>query len=249
MVSRIFTWGAGFLIVAVFSIATFLPDVLRGYIDVSVAQASVSSGQRVYNVYCVGCHGVNGDGNGTAAEMLVIKPRNFVNGNFKFFHNGEPGPLPTDASLTTTIRNGLPGSAMPAFPLLSEQEVADVRSYIKSFREGGWTETAATGVGEVASAPPIDGTTGEELFVNSGCNACHQLDALKSIGGVGPNLTQVGGRRTVDEIKQSIMEPNAVIAENCPAGPCPSNVMPQNFSQRLKAEQIDALAQFLSQQK
>lgn len=249
MVSRIFAWVAGVVIVSIFSLATFTPDLLRGYVDVSVAQAAVSSGQRVYNVYCIGCHGVNGDGNGQAAAMLLIKPRNFVNGDFKFFHFGEAGPLPTDASLAMTIRNGVPGSAMPAFPLLSEQEVIDVRTYIKSFREGGWATAATTGVGEVVTAPPIEGTTGEELFVNSGCNACHQLDALKSIGGVGPNLTQVGGRRTVDEIKQSIMDPNAVIAEACPAGPCPSNVMPQNFAQRLKPEQIDALAQFLSQQK
>jgi mono/diheme cytochrome c family protein len=249
MVSRIFAWGAGFLIVSVFTVATFLPDVLRGYIDVSVAQASTSSGQRVYDVYCIGCHGEKGDGNGKAAAMLVVKPRNFVNGDYRFFHFGEPGPLPTDASLTMTIRNGLPGSAMPAFPLLSEQEVADVRSYIKSFREGGWTTETATGVGEVVSAPPIEGATGEELFVAAGCNACHQLDVLQSIGGVGPNLSQIGNSRTVDELKQSITEPNAVIAETCPAGPCPSGVMPQNFGQRLSAEQVDALVQFLSEQK
>lgn len=247
MVSRIFAWVAGFLIVGVFTIATFLPDLLRGYVDVASAQADVSSGQRVYEVYCIGCHGENGDGNGTAAEFLVVKPRNFVNGDFKFFHYGEAGPYPTDASLTLTIRNGLPGSAMPAFPLLSEQEVSDVRSYLKSFRAGGWpSDTAGT---TTAAAVPIEGTTAEELFKNATCFACHQLDALASVGGVGPNLSDVGGRLTPEQIQQSILEPGAVIAELCPAGPCPLNTMPQNFSERLTEDQINTIVQFLSEQK
>ncbi len=247
MVSRIFAWVAGFLIVGVFTIATFLPDLLRGYVDVAAAQAEVSSGQRVYEIYCVGCHGASGDGNGTAAEFLIIKPRNFVDGAFKFFHYGESGPYPTDASLTLTIRNGLPGSAMPAFPLLSEQEVTDVRSYIKSFRAGGWpSETAGT---TTAAAVPIEGTTAEELFQNATCFACHQLDALGTVGGVGPNLSDVGSRRTADEIRQSIVDPAAVIAESCPTGPCPLNTMPKNFSERLTEEQINTLVQFLSEQK
>ena len=83
----------------------------------------------------------------------------------------------------------------------------------------------------------------------AGCNACHQLDQLGSVGGVGPNLTHVGSRLGVDEITQSIMTPNAVIAQDCPAGPCPQGVMPQNFSERLTPEQINALATYLSEQK
>ena len=248
MVSKLFASIAGFFIVSIFALATFMPDLLRGYIDSSVAQASMSSGQRVYITYCIGCHGAKGDGNGAAAAQLIIKPRNFVDGAYKFFHFGETGPLPTDTSLAMTIRNGLPGSAMPAFPLLSEQEVIDVRSYIKSLRSGGWTATT-TGVAEVASGLGIQGKTGPELFMAAGCNACHQMDALKAIGGIGPNLTKVGATRKLDEIKQSISEPNAVIAESCPAGPCPSNVMPQNFAKRFTTEQLNALAQYLSEQK
>jgi mono/diheme cytochrome c family protein len=51
-----------------------------------------------------------------------------------------------------------------------------------------------------------------------------------------------------DEIAQSIVEPNTVIAEVCPAGPCPAGVMPQNFAERLSEEQIDTLATYLSEQ-
>jgi mono/diheme cytochrome c family protein len=186
-------------------------------------------------------------GDGEAAQFLNPKPRNFVRGEYKFFHFGEPGPFPSDESLRVTIRNGLPGSAMSAFPLLTDQEVNDVIAYIKSLREGGWQQPEP--IQAAAEPVSIEGETGPDLFVNAGCNACHQLEALGSVGGVGPDLSQVGSRLSVDEIKESIVNPNAVIAEACPAGPCPLNVMPQNFAERLTPEQIDTLATYLSEQK
>jgi len=242
MAQKIFAWLAGLALVLVF-LVIISPDLFRGYVFSAELK---SNGEQVYDTYCIGCHGTNGMGNGPASEFLNPQPRNFVNGQFKFFYFGEPGPLPSDASLEVTIKNGIAGSAMPAFPLLPDQEVQDVIVYIKSFREGGWVDVELTAAGDV---PPIEGTTGEELFVAAGCNACHQLDALGAVGGVGPNFNQVGSRLSVDEIKQSIMDPNAVIAENCPAGPCPSGVMPQNFGQRLTQEQIQTLAEYLAEQK
>jgi mono/diheme cytochrome c family protein len=136
---------------------------------------------------------------------------------------------------------------MPAFPLLAEREVLDVINYIKSLRAGGWVEPEP--IQASSGAVPIEGTTAQELFVNAGCNGCHQLDVLGAVGGVGPNLNAVGSRLSQAEIAQSIKEPNAVIAESCPAGPCPPNVMPQNFALRLTEAQINTLAQFLAEQK
>jgi mono/diheme cytochrome c family protein len=243
MVARIFSWLAGLALVLVF-LVIISPDLFRGYV---FSQEPRSSGRRVYETYCIGCHGENGLGDGEAAQFLNPKPRNFVDGQYKYFHFGEPGPLPADASLEVTIRNGIPGSAMPAFPLLADQEIVDVTSYIKSLRAGGWVEPEP--IQAASGAVSIEGTTGEELFVNAGCNGCHQLDVLGAVGGVGPSLNNVGGRLSPEEIAQSIMEPNAVIAENCPAGPCPENVMPQNFGERLTEEQINTLAEYLSEQK
>ncbi len=248
MTSKIFAWVAGSIIVGIFMIATFIPDLLRGYVDVAVAEADISSGQRVYELYCIGCHGENGDGNGEAAEFLNPKPRNFVDEDYKFFHFGEAGPLPSDNSLALTIRNGLPGSAMPAFPLLSDQEVNDVRSYIQNFRASGWS-TDSSGLGEVGSSPPVEGETGEELFTAAGCIGCHQLDAIGSIGGIGPDLSDIGDTLSRAEISEAITEPNASIADICPAGPCPENVMPQNFGSRFTKEQLDVLSEYLSEQK
>jgi mono/diheme cytochrome c family protein len=238
-----FSWLAGLTLVMVF-LVIISPDLFRGYV---FSEDRRSTGKRTYDTYCVGCHGADGQGNGEAAVFLNPKPRNFVNEDYKFFYFGEPGPLPSDDSLKITIRNGIAGSAMPAFPLLTNQEVADAMVYIKSLRAGGWTEQepiqATTGL------TPIEGTTAEELFVNAACNGCHQLDALKAVGGVGPNLSQAGGRLSPAEIKDSILNPNGTIAEECPAGPCPSGIMPQNFGDRLTAEQIETLASYLANQK
>ena len=239
MVSKIFAWIAGLALVLIFTTAVS-PDLVRGSV---FSKDPRTNGQRVYETYCIGCHGQDGKGAGPAAQFLNPKPRNFVDGAFKFFHFGEPGPLPSDDSLKITVRSGLPGSAMPAFALLTDQEVKDVIAYIKSLRAGGWVEPAPI---QAAAAPvPIAGATGPEIFTNAGCTACHRLDAVQSVGGVGPNLSDIGSRRTVDEIKQSIMDPNAVIAEGCPAGPCPVGVMPQTFAQRLTLEQINTLAEYL----
>lgn len=243
MVARIFSWLAGLTLVMVFLVA-ISPDLFRGYV---FSTDQRSSGQRVYETYCVGCHGAGGYGNGEAAVFLNPAPRNFVNGTYKYFHFGEAPPFPSDASLKQTIRAGVSGAAMPGFPLLSEQETNDVIAYIKSIREGGWVEPQP--IQAAAGLVPIEGATFEAIFANAGCNGCHQLDKVGAVGGVGPNLNQVGSRLSIDQIKNSIMNPNAVIAAECPTGPCFPGLMPQNFAQRLTPEQIDTVATYLSEQK
>lgn len=242
MIPRIFSWLAGFALVMIF-LVVISPDLFRGYV---YSFDPRSNGQVVYDTYCTGCHGPQGLGNGPASEFLNPLPRNFVDGEYKFFHFGEPPPLPSDESLRVTIRNGLPGSSMPAFPLITDQELEDVIAYVKSFRAGGWVEPKPIQAGE--QPIQLQGETGEELFVSAGCTGCHQFDPAGATGGVGPSLTHVGARLSVDEIHQSIIDPNAVIAEECPAGPCPPGVMPQNYSERLTETQIETLATYLSEQ-
>lgn len=243
MVGKILGWLAGLALVLIFLTAVS-PDLLRGHV---FSEEPRSNGERVYDTYCIGCHGEDGRGIGEASDFLNPKPRNFVDGGFKYFHFNEAGPLPSDDSLEITIRNGLPGSSMPAFALLADQEIKDVTTYIKSFREGGWVEPEP--IQAAAGQPTVDGDSGEELFITAGCNACHMLDAVDAVGGVGPSLNDIGSRLVLDDIIQSIVEPNAVIAEICPAGPCPAGMMPQNFAERLSEEQISTLSEYLLEQK
>lgn len=79
------------------------------------------------------------------------------------------------------------------------------------------------------------------------CATCHAIDGVPfAVGQVGPNLTQIGSMQDADFIRDSIINPNAVIAETCPTGPCQPDVMPQNFGELLTEQQLDALVRYLS---
>lgn len=87
---------------------------------------------------------------------------------------------------------------------------------------------------------------GLRLFVREGtCFTCHIIEGVpQATGQLGPDLTGIGAQGA-DYIRQSIVEPNAVLAEQCPTGPCEADVMPQNFGELLTPEQIDAIVEYL----
>ncbi len=88
-------------------------------------------GRKVYELYCIGCHGEEGRGDGEAAAFLDPKPRDFQHGDFKF-RSTPSGKLPKVEDLMHTITCGLPGSAMPSFPLVSETERRAVSRYVQN---------------------------------------------------------------------------------------------------------------------
>ncbi len=94
----------------------------------------VKAGKKAYDLYCSGCHGLAGDGMGPAAAQLVIKPRDFTSGVFKF-RSTPSGSLPTDEDLYRTITRGVTGSSMPSWVLMSEKERVAVVEYIKTFSD------------------------------------------------------------------------------------------------------------------
>jgi cytochrome c oxidase subunit II len=59
---------------------------------------------------------------------------------------------------------------------------------------------AAWARGQAAPAPPPDGAFGERgalVFARSGCGSCHAVRGTEHEGRLGPDLTHVGGRRTI----------------------------------------------------
>lgn len=92
----------------------------------------------------------------------------------------------------------------------------------------------------------IAGDTGEAIFANAGCSACHTLAATGATGQVGPDLSQLGERLSEQQIRQAILFPDATLAEKCPTGPCQPGLMPKVFGDQLSAAQLEALVAFLS---
>ncbi|MEQ8673986.1 MAG: c-type cytochrome [Aggregatilineales bacterium] len=98
---------------------------------------------------------------------------------------------------------------------------------------------------DIDTADPY--THGKTLFQTRGCVFCHTLEDAGSTAEVGPNLTGIGRRVDDAYLRESIVNPNAVIATACPEGPCEANAMP-NFGNVLDEEQVTALVTYLSEQ-
>lgn len=92
---------------------------------------TIADGKALYAKHCATCHGAAGKGDGPAAEYLAPQPRDLTSGTYKLTSCAS-GDLPTDEDLLRTITRGMPGSAMPAFEHLSEQDRRALVAYIKT---------------------------------------------------------------------------------------------------------------------
>jgi len=136
----------------------------------------IAEGGRVYARYCQGCHGEKGDGRGPAADMLLVKPRDFTSGVFKF-GSTPSGSLPTTEDLYRIITRGVYRTSMPEWSLLTERERVAVIEYLKGFSPDWATRGAGTPI-FVPSPPATLGSAesiarGQELYEMLGCRACH----------------------------------------------------------------------------
>ena len=86
-----------------------------------------------------------------------------------------------------------------------------------------------------------DPTAGKQVFETAGCKGCHTLKDAGATGTVGPDLDQALKGKSAAFIKQSIVDPNAVIANGYSGG-----IMPQNFKATIPPTQLDALVSYLS---
>jgi disulfide bond formation protein DsbB len=86
---------------------------------------------------------------------------------------------------------------------------------------------------------PTSSHPGFALLTSQGCVACHDVTA--DIRRVGPPLTQVGERLSAAEIRQSIVDPNAVIADGYL-----KDLMLSNFAEQMSDEELDQLVAYLS---
>jgi len=137
----------------------------------------IERGRQTYLVYCSGCHGVEGDGNGPAASFLDPKPRDFTSGVFKF-RTTPSGSLPTDADLHRVLTQGVLGTSMPSWQLLPENKRVALISYIKTLSDEWDSEYNFEPALPMPGAPSYvlsdeSIARGEELYGTMGCGQCH----------------------------------------------------------------------------
>ncbi len=92
--------------------------------------AVITQGRILYAEHCQHCHGVTGDGNGPTAKYLYPRPRDYRLGKFKFTSTASSARANRD-DLSRIIENGIPGTYMPSFKLLTPEENHAIVEYVR----------------------------------------------------------------------------------------------------------------------
>jgi len=131
-------------------------------------------GRQVYAANCAVCHGESGDGNGMAAHMFRVHPRDFRRGLFKF-RSTPSGSLPTDEDLLFTVTRGIRWTGMVGRADLPEADRQAVVQYLRTFSPRFATERPAQRV----AVPPTPTATkdlvaqGRRVYHEAECSKCH----------------------------------------------------------------------------
>jgi mono/diheme cytochrome c family protein len=110
-------------------------------------------GRTTYLASCAACHGEKGDGAGPTGMYLNPKPRHFEKEPFKQGESVE--------QIFATLNTGVAGTAMVAFPQLSEEERWATAWFVAHFRpskDGKKAKKIIEALPALGSAPPATAT-------------------------------------------------------------------------------------------
>lgn len=134
---------------------------------------SEDKGKVLYDKWCAQCHGYKGDGKGYASDFVFPKPRDFTKGTYKFRStpSGEP---PLDDDIIRSIRKGNPGTSMPPWKRLSDDEVKALADYLKKFSPETFTSKATpVKMGKQPGATDKLIEDGKKVYETAKCWECH----------------------------------------------------------------------------
>jgi cytochrome c551/c552 len=138
---------------------------------------------------------------------------------------------------------------------LNNDEIAAAAAFLQSLQGGqvtvtpklvaAFTGTEAPAPGTAAAQPVAATATNrppEQLITELACIACHKFDDPGPL--VGPSLWDLGARQDEAYIRQSILDPNAVIAEGFPP-----MLMPPDLAEKMSGAEFERLVQWLKDHK
>ncbi len=140
-------------------------------------------GEQLFMGQCAGCHGPRGEG-GKGAVLAQPKLRRAED----------------DESLFRVIRDGIRGTEMPAGSALTTRETWQAAAYVRSL--GQLAPETVSG----------DAARGREIFRGKGnCGRCHIVNGEG--GSLGPELTEIGVRRSAGHLRAAVLDPESALPE------------------------------------
>ena len=144
----------------------------------------VRQGGGLFQTHCSYCHGSFGEG-GRGADLTT--------GTFRY--GG------ADSQLFNTVRNGLPGSEMGPVRA-TDEEIWKIVGFVKQLAAAQRPTDTTRATGNPAA--------GKIVYEKKGaCGTCHRIG--NDGGSLGPELTDIGLRRGVRFLEESLVKPEADI--------------------------------------
>jgi DMSO reductase family type II enzyme heme b subunit len=144
------------------------------------AKGDAESGKEVYAQRCEQCHGVDGAADGAAAEFMYPRPRVFKDNSVYKFAVTPDGAIPTEQDMYKIIDQGIPGTSMPGFPILSDAEKWDLVALLRSWSEDFSDPDSIEDMVPMAElqCPPIPSSAesiarGRKVYEANMCTDCH----------------------------------------------------------------------------
>ena len=157
------------------AMASALALGVMGQAQAQATAGDLGRGKEIYDDKCAHCHGAEGKGDGSGAETLNPRPRDFTRGQYKI-RSTESRELPTDDDLLRIVTDGMPGTSMPGWPGLSDEERRAVVAYLKTFSKQFERATAPpVEIAMVDRVPPSEESVseGRKIFEMLECAKCH----------------------------------------------------------------------------
>jgi len=181
-------------------VAMTSPDTLPT--ESATEDETSSPARRLFVLHCGACHGPEGDGNGLGTRHLFPRPRD-LRWEFSRLVSTENG-VPTLNDTLTVLRRGVPGTSMPSYDDLEDDELRLLAEEVHRLRREGLRERLVsvlelqgdevmedeveesvdllTAPGDAIVVPPIGPAApsslvrGKEIYLELGCANCHGED-------------------------------------------------------------------------
>jgi cytochrome c oxidase cbb3-type subunit 3 len=147
-------------------------------------EGGLDQGKAVFRSNCAFCHGLTAQG-GRGPSLI----------SSALLHSAG------DEVIRSIISRGVPGTTMPAFDF-QKDDLDNLTQFLHSL----------AGSHPASAKPPGDPIAGELVYSRNGCANCHRIGNTGSI--YGPELTRIGAGRSLDYLRESLLNPSADIADN-----------------------------------